>query len=32
MLRVRFVNAQGVTMGIADFDGAVMIWQDEDNG
>ena len=32
MLRVRFVNAYGQVMGIADIDGAMMIWQDEDNG
>lgn len=32
MLRVRFVNAYGQVCGIADIDGAIMIWQDEDNG
>lgn len=32
MLRVRFVDVYGRVCGIADFDGDVMIWQDEDNG
>lgn len=32
MLRVRFVNAYGQVCGIADIDGAIMIWQDENNG
>lgn len=32
MLRVRFVNVYGQVIGIADMDGAVMIWQWGDNG
>ena len=32
MLRVKFVNVYGEVVGVADVDGAVMIWQEGDNG